>query len=251
MEWHNEKLLPVGLPELAYQVTPAEIADRLRVVALPKRENNKGSIASIEHGQETFTMRIYPYAVMNNARRYLYGVSSTAAWVEFLFTYLHEVGHVVARLDGRRDPGDAARYRRDLEYRFWVERAADAWAEEALAKIAARHPYLGQPQPGRLGNYPGKTLLKAARNAFQLRSAGAKPGEDMSGVAYSETLASVRAAKVGGQITLAAAARALGKKPEAVRKACRRLGIGRDYVDGAGRRHTFLAWWEFRLLVEL
>lgn len=39
MEWHNENLLPSGLPELAYQVTPGEIADRLRVVALAGRRH--------------------------------------------------------------------------------------------------------------------------------------------------------------------------------------------------------------------
>lgn len=248
MEWKNEKLLPAGFPELAYEITPREVADRLRVVALARRPGEGRKLACVEGVGGVFLLHIYPHAVIASAmtKAHLFGVPATAVWVEFLWVYLHEVGHVVAWLDGR-DPGGDERYQYDPGYRDWVEGMADACAFEAMGRVA-RHPYLGQPRPGRLGNYPGKALLEAARKVFRWKRAGGVPGEDLPGRVYAEAVAGARAARCGGQFTVGAAARALGEKPRRLERECRALGLGRECVDRAGRRHLFLTWQEFDLL---
>ncbi|MCL6448219.1 MAG: hypothetical protein K6U04_08720 [Armatimonadetes bacterium] len=108
MEWHNERLLPVGLPELAYQVTPPEVADYLRVIAMPKRK--KRCLASVRCHicdsnklVEPAIMIINVNAVINDVIGSRSDVVTTAIWLRFLRTFLHEVGHVVNLLDNR-DP---------------------------------------------------------------------------------------------------------------------------------------------------
>lgn len=249
MEWHNEKLLPSGLPELAYQVTPAEIADRLRVVALARRPAREGGalarVWSEDPRRGEVIIEMYPHPIIAEGVRNL-DVAATAVWLHFLSTYLHEVGHVVAWLDGR-DPGDDARYRSDLVYCWWIEELADAWAGEVLARIAARDPYLGQPAPGRLGGYPGRLLFRQGATALR---EGRTRGHT-SGWAYNTALASAHAAQVGGQFTVSDVAEGLKTHRSAVLRGARRLGVGKTYVDMAGRRHLFFAWHEVQALKEV
>lgn len=245
MEWHNAKLLPVGLPSLAYQVTPPEVADYMRIIAMPKKK--KRCLANVRchiDGNklvEPAIMIINVNAVINDVIGRS-DVVTTAIWLRFLRTFLHEVGHVVNLLDNR-DPGDHNRYERDIDYRYEVERQADAWAEEAMARIA-RDPLLGQPRAGYLGNYPGLYILRMARNAF-----GFGRGEGGSGTAYNEALAVARAAKVGGQFTLADVARMLKVDRGKVKKLAQALGIGRVYLDGAGRKHLFFVWSDIQKII--
>lgn len=251
MEWYNAKLLPSGLPELAYQVTPVEIADRLRVVALARRPAyTRGALARVmgdDPRKGEIVMEMYSHAIFaDTAMRWSLDVAATAVWLHFLTTYLHELGHVVALLDGR-DPADAARYRSECGYRWWVEELADAWADEMLARIAARDPYLGQPVPGRLEGYPGRLLF--VHSSMALRE-GRMRGWTR-GSAYNTALASARAALVGGQFTVSDVARKLRVHRYTVLRWARRLGLGKTYVDGAGRRHLFFAWHEVLTLKEV
>jgi hypothetical protein len=160
VEWHKEKLLPAGLPEPAYQVTPAEIADRLKVIALPRGKLRRGVLASIDDPDGGYVMYLRPHAICGVGLKRL-DVPAAGVWIEYLYVYLHGLGHAVACLDGR-DPRDAGRCAGDREYRLWVESLADARAQTMLSRIAARHPYLGQPQPGALGNYPGGAAAAAS-----------------------------------------------------------------------------------------
>lgn len=246
MEWHNEKLLPVGLPELAYQVTPREIADRLQVVAVSrwKGGGKRGWKGCVTEVHRTYIVLINANTVYVCAPRHAYGVPATAVWMEFLRTYLHEIGHIVAWLTGR-DPCDRVRYEHDTHYQMWVEDLADAWAEEVIARIAARHPYLGQPQPGVLGNYPGMRLVEEVRKTFGWRD----KGYAVSGRGYVDALVTARAAKVEGQLTTKAVARATGVSPARVRRLARQFGVGRVYTDRAGRQHVYYAWWEVRQIM--
>lgn len=40
MECYGEKMLPNGLPELIYQVTPEKIREQLKVIVYPKKRNH-------------------------------------------------------------------------------------------------------------------------------------------------------------------------------------------------------------------
>lgn len=244
VEWHNAKLLPSGLPELAYQVAPAEIAGRLRVVALAGRPAVGGGLARVmtnDPKREEVVIEMYSHPIFADGVLDL-DVAATAVWLRFLSTYLHEVGHVVALLDGR-DPANGVRYRSEDGYHRWVEDLADAWADEALARIAARDPYLGQPVPGRLDGYPGRLLFVQGSTAL-------REGR-MRGWAYNAAVASARAASVGGQFTVSDVARELRTHRYAVLRGARRLGLGKAYVDRAGRRHLFFAWYEVQALKEV
>src|SRR5438132_14070105 len=111
MEWHGERLLPRGLPELVYEVAPRWIARDLKVIAYP-RQKQRGILGCVGWDDGWWVVELFPTVICRHLPRPLpeqcatdhrdvVGTTRFNAWSAFLHTKLHEIGHVET---GRRPP---------------------------------------------------------------------------------------------------------------------------------------------------
>lgn len=225
MEFYNEKLLPRGLPELIYQVTPDSILKKLKVITYPRKER-KGILGCCGGNGTNHIIKLYPTVIMRHSGGH--GVLSFQYWKEFLEITLHEIGHAV---DHENNPDryniSEGMYKNDFRTRSYIEEIANNWQNQMIEKIAFRDPRLGQPI-GFIGGLPGIYIMRDKDDNYKSRD-------------------NYRAYRVGGQYTLT----------NLVNIACsnfndwnhdtqvRRMikkgieGFNRIYVDKAGRKYFF------------
>lgn len=244
MEWHGEQMLPRGLPELVYQLTPAWILRGLKVIAFDGKESDK-VLASVGRCDSHWRVKIYPQMlltwppVMDIRGRPSPGVMSFMYWKNCLMLILHELGHIVnGDLDVRQIV--YRKYEEDKEFRHFVESSADSWADRMLEIVATRDSRLGQPS-GFTGELPSPFML----NSFE-RMKRRSPNEFRK---YSiRRIEDLRAYRCGGQLTTNHIAKiihtpSLKFSSETVKRMVKRtaskLGITRQYVDRAGKKHIF------------
>jgi len=81
MEWFGEKMLPMGLTELAYEIVPAWVSPRLKIVTLHKKEYNyvKGNM---DYSNGNYIIKIYPTVILSDFAGGI-GVESFRNWVSF------------------------------------------------------------------------------------------------------------------------------------------------------------------------
>jgi len=245
LKWFGEKMLPRGLPELIYQVTPDWILDDLKVVVLPRKEKKGVSGRIGWHG--CWLMRLYTTVILARTSHNL-GVRSFNYWLEFLRTALHEIGHIA---DPRNwAAGYGCRYENDHNYYFYIESLADAWRDKTIALIKSRDDRVGQPK-GWIGGLPGIYLIR--------HSNWAKETQSKCDGKYQKRMADVRAYKCVGQMSLSHVAERFCSKLDIhsyevtqsqkklrrlIKKIAPDLGITRHYIDKAGRKHLFFTYGE-------
>jgi len=159
MEWHGEKMLPRGIPQLVYQVTPDWILRDLKVIVLSKKEKEPAHVLGyVRKENSQWYVRLFPTRLINDANTVAQNcVQSVAYWVVFLSTTLHEIGHIF----------HTSSLLNDYHCRPWYyENLADRYRYQIMAKIMARDPRLGQPH-GWIGGLPGIYLLRESKWARQ------------------------------------------------------------------------------------
>src|SRR5262245_54882171 len=67
MEWHGDKLLPYGLPNLIYQVTPPRIASHCKFIAHP-RLDVPGCEGRAGHVSGRPIVHIYPTVILKYSK---------------------------------------------------------------------------------------------------------------------------------------------------------------------------------------
>ena len=92
MEFHGEKLLPNGLPELIYQVTPDYLRETIKVIAFPGKID-KETLGVRDSDGTNQVIKLYPATILHFIEKS--GVLSFNYWYKFLGTTLHEIGHAV------------------------------------------------------------------------------------------------------------------------------------------------------------
>ena len=238
MEFYGDRLLPRGLANLMYEVTPPSVRARMKVIALPKRAR-AGILASAAGRRSGYTIRFYPTVILRHPRHG--DVQQFNIWRDFLHAALHELGHIETRQRYVRYVFYSDGQETDFHFHRYIESLADAWAAEMTAKIASRNPRLGQPC-GWIGGLAGRYILRHAE--------WAKKTEQMPNADFSQRIRSIRAHRCGGQLTLRDIFSEIPKPSyysrleKKVRTRLRRLakretarlGIIRTFTDSAGRR---------------
>jgi hypothetical protein len=233
MEFYGEKMLPNGLPELIYQVTPDEIREKLKVIVYPKKKE-RGVQGSCRGNVDGLIIRLYPTVIAFHHRGN--GVLSFQYWMKFLQVTLHEIGHLVDHLSDRpwtykTQYISDRMYKENSAAHAFVEKFAEDWCNQMIEKIASRDPRLGQPT-GFIGGLPGIYLLRNKSDYWKFRD-------------------NYRAYRAGGQYTLSHLVDDIthhlnirdhktqllidGK----IRRAILKEDFNRIYVDHAGRNHLF------------
>ena len=125
MEWYGEQMLPRGLPELVYQLTPAWILRNLKVIALYRKDSDEVR-ASVGRCDKCWRIKIYPQMLLTwppsvdiRGRRSP-GVMSFVYWKNCLMLILHELGHIINR-DLEECQIVYRKYEEDKEFRHFVE----------------------------------------------------------------------------------------------------------------------------------
>ena len=246
MEWHGEKMLPRGLPELVYEVTPNWILPNLKVISHPKKAERGSANGCVGWQDNWWRIALYPTGILHSAQMSgpKLGVISFWFWQEFLRIMLHEIGHIVTY------PKSLKRYDRrywqDWNYREHVEWMADVWCEATNDKIATRDPRLGQPE-GWIGGLAGIYLRRHIDFG--------KANSNSSCYFSLSRITNYRGYRCGGQQTLTHVmssfvrdylgldlygiprhARILRRH---VKRILPKLGITRHYRDSCGRKHLF------------
>lgn len=159
MEFHNPKLLPKGLPEIIAQLVPYEIYPDTKVIAYP-RKLERGLAGRASCDGQSYWVKLFPIVISfhHSADK---GTISFSLWLGCLRTALHEIGHLATRRFWLDLPTHYSDY---SAAHFYVEKLADRWADQAMARILRVDPRLGQP-PGALTGYPGMV-------AYRLRNCG-------------------------------------------------------------------------------
>lgn len=169
MEFHNVGLLPKGLPEIISTVMPYEIYPDAKVVAY----HRKGMMGPgpMQHlgeclgyaGYDRITdsdfIGLYPTNCCSGGGRGggYPGTESFKLWIGMLSTALHEIGHL-ATYDlcshlTHHEPDE------NYDRHLYVEKTADRWMNQTMARILRDNPRLGQPL-GALTGYPGALVYK-------------------------------------------------------------------------------------------
>jgi hypothetical protein len=266
MEWHGEKLLPRGLPELVYEITPNWILPNLKVIAHPRKTTQRCFLGRVWwpdwRVDNWWRVELFPTRILWKARRDDLSVISFSFWQEFLRVMLHEIGHIATRAKSIKT-FDQRSWRSSEDYNHYrhVEWMADVWCQETMEKIAIRDPRLGQPK-GWIGGLSGiylrryidlcKTKSKDFRSPADLwlvhRWSGYKSPVAMMLINY-------RAYNCDGQRTLTEILRlfvrdylglSLCSLPYHARRLRKQvklisseLGITRHHIDSNGRKHLF------------
>ena len=247
MEFYGDRLLPRGLANLMYEVTPPSVRARMKVIALPKRDR-AGILASTSGRRNGYTIRFYPTVILQHPHHG--DVQQFNMWRDFLHTALHELGHIETH---RRYVFESDREKADPHFHRYIESLADAWAAEMTAKIASRNPRLGQPS-GWIGGLAGRYILRHAERA--------KKREQTPNGEFWQRITSIRAHRCGGQLTLTDIFSEIPKPyyyyrlEEKVRARLKRLakretarlGITRTSTDSAGREHLFFNYSEAKIV---
>ena len=135
MEWYGEKMLPRGLPELVYQITPPEILKNLKVISLNKKRE-KGLAGRVGDDGDYWIIQLYPTIILKRGFGGGLGTQSFHYWSEFLKTMLHEIGHIVT--EDLVPEISQQRYERDSKIHNYIEELADSWRDQAIERIASR-----------------------------------------------------------------------------------------------------------------
>lgn len=258
MEWHGGKMLPRGLPELIYEVTPNWILSNLKVIVHPKKAKRGSANACVGWHDNWWRINLYPTGILHSAKMHgsMFTLISFRFWKDFLEIMLHEIGHIATWRKSMRTCGRRQRYWEDWDYHEYVELLADVWCEEVKDKIASRDPRLGQPE-GWIGGLAGIYLRrfidfgKANSNSF-----------------YHFCLSRMndyRGYRCGGQLTLTQVLRIFRSNywdacvsnnschtkllRRHVKRILPKLGITRHYIDSNGRRHFFFNYGESILVI--
>lgn len=201
MEFYHEKLLPNGLPELLCQVIPEQFYFNTKVIAFPRKQRRgvQGSV-NFNGVRECWEIKLYPtimafFSGTSGDRLLgLRGTYSFGLWTSFLFTSLHEIGHMVTWKAVENVPAYVNEYGHtvfpSLERHLYAETVADNWACHTAKRIVAVDPRIGQPE-GPLGGYPGKL-------AYERRGGGRLWGNEVD----RGRIAEWRAMKCGAQVPL-------------------------------------------------
>jgi len=247
MEFYGDRLLPRGLANLMYEVTPPSVRARMKVIALPKRDR-AGILASTSGRRSGYTIRFYPTVILQHPHHG--DVQQFNMWRDFLHTALHELGHIETR---QRYVFYHERQETDLYFHRYIESLADGWATEMTAMIVSRNPRLGQPC-GWIGGLAGRYILRHAK--------WAKKTEQMPNADLSQRIISIRAHRCGGQLTLSDIFSEIPKPSyyfrlekkfrtrlrRLAKRETARLGIIRTFTDSAGREHLFFNYGEAKIV---
>lgn len=236
MEWYGEKMLPRGLPELVYQITPPEILKDLKVISFNRKKKKKGCRncrGCVEWINDHWRIELYPTVLLASGGE-SYGTQSFRYWCVFLKTILHEIGHIIT---GEMVSEECKqRYEHDSESHHYIEDLADRWRDYAIEKIANIDPRLGQPI-GWIGGLPGVYLLKGIRISRR---------DDPFGTFKNKLIKNFRAKKCGGQYGIDDVAKMVWEYSPYRRRIYRiikqvafNMNITRAYFDSAGRKHLF------------
>ena len=240
MEWFGEKMLPRGLLELIYQVTPDWILPDLKVVALP-RKSERG-IGGRIYWHECWFMRLYPTTILAYTKHDL-GVRSFNYWMDFLHIALHEIGHITHTRYW--NAGYDYSYENDDNYKRYIESLANAWRDKTIAKIMIRDSRLGQPK-GWIGGLPGIYLIRRGKW-------GRENDDGTFGKSDLTRMNDIRAYRCKGQLSLTNLIEQFQRKYSCsklrnlrtlVKKIALELGIARRHIDKAGRKHLFFTYGE-------
>ena len=241
MEWFGEKMLPKGLTKLAYEIVPARVSPRLKIIVLPKKEY-KYLHGAMSYANGNYIIKIYPTVILTRFFTGI-GVISFQDWVSFLKLFLHELGHVMTYDKWKHI--SLEEYIGNGKCHEYVESLANQWCDITLNKIASRDSRLGQPI-GWIGGLPGIYFMRSHYIREQNRY---DPGE-------MYRINNYRAYRCHGQIQLSGVVKKLcyeykilcdygndvSKKnriSRIVKKVSSDLGIQRFYTDKAGRKHIF------------
>jgi hypothetical protein len=256
MEWHGEKMLPRGLPELVYEVAPNWILPNLKVIVHPKKAKRGSEYGCVGWHDNWWRIDLYPTVILHGAKINgpKFAVISFWYWQEFLRIMLHEIGHIVTYPKSLK-PYDR-RYRQDWNYYEHVEWMADVWCEATKDKIATRDPRLGQPE-GWIGGLAGIYL----RRHIDL----GKANSNSSCYFSLSRIINYRGYRCGGQQTLThvvssfvrdylhlnfydipRCARILRRH---VKRILPELGITRYYIDSNNRKHLFFSYGESMVVI--
>jgi len=241
-------MLPNGLPELIYKVTPDYLREHLKVIVFSRKSDTySGALGICCSDGNNQVIQLYPTQILHFIEKS--GVLSFNYWYKFLEVTLHEIGHAVdhTRYADRTFKAQQITrrfYEESHDCHAFVEKAADDWCNMMMNIIASRDPRLGQPH-GWIGGLPGIYLMRIMN----------RQGE------YQSRIQNCRAYKSGGQYSLS----------HVVRKVCRcmrlhdekthalvrreilneasRIGFSRIYTDKAGREHLFFNHGEMMQIV--
>jgi len=253
MEWHGEKMIPNGLPELIHQVTPNWIRQQSKVIVysrLPKSIGDERRLRGRTYPNGRWQIiELFPTNILLDYKGP--GVTSFNYWLHFLDVLLRQVGQIATeeKLVGRFS---YERYNSDFSYRDYIEAWAAVWKNMTKDVIASRDPRVGQP----LGWIRGLAGIYIIRNTkMTLNSHGAQYcGKDL------RRIQDIRAYKCRGQFTLTnvlsnfanmylpkldnKVPRFMRRLRRYAKKTAAKIGIKRSYTDTAGRKHLFFNYGE-------
>jgi hypothetical protein len=257
MEWHGEKMLPRGLPELVYQITPHWVLRDLKVIVFPNKGPLKRGIwGRCREANGRRVINLYPTVILTHTyNKDNIGVLSFRFWLGILEVMLHEIGHLVTNqnLVGY----SMERYQKEIGYYSYVETSADIWKDQMLQRIADRHPRMGQPE-GWIGGLPGIYISRYSKYTMKYQ-------DDNISTENQRHIEDIRAYRCGGQLALthvttkflhlfdtnAFAMRNIEKRLRRIVKSIAPgLGIHRHYIDRAGRKHLFFNVGEVNRVIE-
>ncbi len=238
MRWYGEKMLPKGLHELVYQVTPLEISEDLKIICYNKKRE-RGTSGQVSDNGNYFIIELFPTVIIRRSAS-AYGTQSFLYWLEFLKVTLHEIGHIITEPMIPKVCWQS--YHHNYENRQYIEDFADNWKDQMIEKIASRDNRLGQPL-GWIGGLPGIHILqKSKANREYVK----KYGDNTFGKADNLRVKDIRALKCGGQhgiddITKVVWAYSPYKRKihRIIKRVTSSMGIRRAYIDSAGRKHLF------------
>ena len=235
MEWYGEKMLPRGLPELIYQITPPEILKDLKVISLNKRRE-KGLAGRVGDDGDYWIIQLYPTIILRSCGGEN-GTQSFCYWLAFLKIMLHEIGHIMT--EGLVPEVCHQRYKHDSKSHDYIEKLADDWRDQAIERIGSRDPRLGQPV-GWIGGLPGIYILRES-----------KIRDNTYGGFVGIRMKNIRAKKCGGQYGIGDIAQMVWEYSpykwrifRIIKEVASNMRITRAYFDSAGRKHLFFNYGE-------
>jgi len=256
VEWHGEKMLPRGLPELVYEVTPNWILPNLKVIVHPKKAERGSANGCVGWQDNWWHIDLYPTRILHSADRSgpKLAVISFWYWQAFLNLMLHEIGHIVTYPESLKTLD--LRYWLDWDYQEYVEWMANVWCEATIDKIATRDPRLGQPEGwigGLAGIYLGRFIERGKADSKSSDSVNLTRINNYRGYRCGgqKTLTHVVISFVRNYLNLDSYdipryARILRRH---VKRILPELGITRHYIDSNDRKHLFFNYGESILVI--
>jgi hypothetical protein len=226
MEWYGEKMLPRGLPELVYQVTPYKILANLKLIVHNRQIT---PYISGSANPKTKVIRLYPTVMFDTLNILINwdGVSvlSFRCWLLCLETVLHEIGHIV--MHPKYEHITEYTYSNMPRQRKYVERLANEWRDDMIYKIKRRHVRVGQPE-GLIGGLAEKFILPLG-GRMQMRA------YQCGGQLIMKDVAKMVNSDKHGEIS---------RMMRLVKRKALNLRHKRHYIDAAGRKHLVFNYGE-------